>query len=50
MKEVLTALINKLFDFKTLVIILVVLGFLKYEQAIMLLGVMTDTVSKFIGG
>ncbi len=49
MKDVVIELIKKVFDFKTLVVLLVVLGFLKYEWAVLFLGVATDTVLKFIG-
>lgn len=49
MKDVIVELIRKVFDFKTMIIILVVIGVLSYEQALVLLGVVTDTVLKFIG-
>ena len=49
MKDIVIELIRKVFDFKTLIVLLVVLGFLKYEWAVLFLGVATETVLKFIG-
>lgn len=49
MKDIFLKLIDKVFDFKVLIVLLVVLGFLKYEWAVLFLGVATDTVLKFIG-
>ena len=48
MKDILIKLIDKVFEFKVLIVILVVIGALKYEWAILFLGVATDAVLKFI--
>lgn len=49
MKDIIIELIRKVFDYKVLIVLLVVLGFLEYEWAVLFLGVATDTVLKFIG-
>ena len=49
MKDILLKLIDKVFDFKVLIVLLVVLGYLKYEWAAVFLGVATKAVLKFIG-
>lgn len=49
MKDIFLKLIDKVFDFKTLIVLLVVLGILKFEQAVLFLSVATDAVLKFFG-
>lgn len=49
MKDIFVALINKVFDFKVLIVLLVVVGALKYEWAMSFLGVVTDAALKLTG-
>ncbi len=48
MKEIVIELIKKVFDFKTLIVLLVVVGALKYEWAVVFLGLATDSVLDFV--
>jgi len=48
MKDIILELIKRVFDFKVLIVLLVVLGLLQYDQAIVFLGVVTETVLNFI--
>ncbi len=48
MKDVFIKLIDKVFDFKVLIVILVVLGVLKHEEAIVYIGLATEALSKIV--